>query len=245
VRQIDGVADRDRREPDEGDDGRDGDNPAERAPAKAPSHAKHEQRSPCNEQNRCDDDERAQQPLEHCQHAVALVDEQTAEDPRDGEDHPTSDRRDRSARRYLELLSAALFAGRLAGGVGVLEAAEAARAALPPAQPRRASDLLLDGLAVLISDGYAAGAPMMKRALSARRAPTRRQLARGGAPVRRGTRQGGVAGRGGGRSHRGDGEPPRAHGALLLAAWQGREAEASAVVEASVKEVVSRGEALG
>jgi len=35
------------------------------------------------------------------------------------------------------------------------------------------------------------------------------------------------------------------YGALLLAAWQGREAEASAVVEASIKEVVSRGEALG
>ena len=38
----------------------------------------------------------------------------------------------------------------------------------PPApHPPRASDLLLDGLAVLLTAGYAAGAPMLKRALEA------------------------------------------------------------------------------
>ena len=68
---------------------------------------------------------------------------------------------------YLEALAAAIFAGRLARSDGVLETARAARAAPPSSQPPRASDLLLDGLALLITDGHAAGAPMLKRALSA------------------------------------------------------------------------------
>jgi DNA-binding CsgD family transcriptional regulator len=68
---------------------------------------------------------------------------------------------------YLEALSAALFAGRLALGGGVREVAQAARAAPPPPRPARAPDLLLDGLAVLITDGYRAGVPLLKRAVSA------------------------------------------------------------------------------
>ncbi len=68
---------------------------------------------------------------------------------------------------YLEALSAALFAGRLALGGGVPEVAQAARAAPRSPQPARAPDLLLDGLAVLITDGYPAGVPLLKRALSA------------------------------------------------------------------------------
>jgi DNA-binding CsgD family transcriptional regulator len=44
--------------------------------------------------------------------------------------------------------------------------AEAARAAPPPARPR-ASDLLLDGLAQVVTDGYADAAPTLTRALSA------------------------------------------------------------------------------
>jgi len=68
---------------------------------------------------------------------------------------------------YLEALAAALFAGRLAIGGGVREVAAAARAAPPPPQPARAPDLLLDGLAVLITDGYPAGMPLLKRAVSA------------------------------------------------------------------------------
>ena len=68
---------------------------------------------------------------------------------------------------YLEALSAALFAGRLAVGGGMREVARAAGAAPPPPQPARPHDLLLDGLAVLITDGHAAGAPLLKQAVSA------------------------------------------------------------------------------
>jgi DNA-binding CsgD family transcriptional regulator len=68
---------------------------------------------------------------------------------------------------YLEALFAALFAGRLALGGGAREVAEAARAAPPPPQPARAPDLLLDGLALVITEGYPAGAPMLKQAVSA------------------------------------------------------------------------------
>jgi DNA-binding CsgD family transcriptional regulator len=68
---------------------------------------------------------------------------------------------------YLEALFAALFAGRLALGGGVREVAEAARAAPPSPGAARASDLLLDGLALVITEGYPAGAPMLKQAASA------------------------------------------------------------------------------
>jgi DNA-binding CsgD family transcriptional regulator len=68
---------------------------------------------------------------------------------------------------YLEALEAALFAGRLAGGRGVVEVAEAARAAPPAPEPPRAVDLLLDGLTALLTDGYMAGVPTLRRALSA------------------------------------------------------------------------------
>jgi DNA-binding CsgD family transcriptional regulator len=69
---------------------------------------------------------------------------------------------------YLEAFSAAVFAGRLASGDGggVLDVAEAARAAAPP-QAARAPDLLLDGLALVITAGYTAGAPTLKQAVSA------------------------------------------------------------------------------
>jgi DNA-binding CsgD family transcriptional regulator len=68
---------------------------------------------------------------------------------------------------YLEALQAALFAGRLGGARGVLQVAEAARTAPPPDQPERAVDLLLDGLAARFTEGYAAGAPALKRAIRA------------------------------------------------------------------------------
>jgi DNA-binding CsgD family transcriptional regulator len=60
-----------------------------------------------------------------------------------------------------------MFAGRLACGSGLPKVAAAARRA-PPAmhQPRKA-DMLLDGLAVLFTDGYAAGTPICRRALQA------------------------------------------------------------------------------
>ena len=68
---------------------------------------------------------------------------------------------------YLEALSAAISAGRLGARDGVRKTAEAARRAPPSPEPRRAPDLLLDGLAVLHTEGYAAGTPMLKRVLRA------------------------------------------------------------------------------
>nr|WP_241564157.1 helix-turn-helix transcriptional regulator [Nonomuraea polychroma] len=72
---------------------------------------------------------------------------------------------------YLEAISAAMFAGRLANGVGQLEAAQAARSAPPTARRPRATDLLLDGATTLITEGYDAGTPALKLALSAFLAP--------------------------------------------------------------------------
>jgi tetratricopeptide (TPR) repeat protein len=67
---------------------------------------------------------------------------------------------------YLDALSAAMFAGRLASpGGGVLDVSRAAGAA-PSPRLRRASDLLLDGLAAHFSEGYLAGLPLLRRALS-------------------------------------------------------------------------------
>jgi DNA-binding CsgD family transcriptional regulator len=73
---------------------------------------------------------------------------------------------------YLEALQAALSAGRLARGAGVGEVAQAALGAPPPQQPRRAPDLLLEGLAIQFTDGCAAGAPIVKHALDAFRRET-------------------------------------------------------------------------
>jgi DNA-binding CsgD family transcriptional regulator len=67
---------------------------------------------------------------------------------------------------YLDALAAATFAGRLALGGGMREVAEAALAA-PPPQPACGPDLLLDGLALLVTEGYPAGAPVLRRAVSA------------------------------------------------------------------------------
>ncbi len=68
---------------------------------------------------------------------------------------------------YLEAVSAALLAGRRAtDGGGLLAAAQAAQAARPSRRPRP-PDLLLDGFALLITDGYPAAAPLLKLAVSA------------------------------------------------------------------------------
>ncbi|HEY2653527.1 MAG TPA: AAA family ATPase [Solirubrobacteraceae bacterium] len=68
---------------------------------------------------------------------------------------------------YAEALAAAMYAGRLAKSDAVLAVAEAARAAPRSAEPPRALDLLLDGQALLITDGPQTGIPMLKHALSA------------------------------------------------------------------------------
>jgi DNA-binding CsgD family transcriptional regulator/tetratricopeptide (TPR) repeat protein len=194
---------------------------------------------------------------------------------------------------YLDALWAALFVGRLASGAGLVDVAEAARAAPPSLQPPGAADLLLDGMALLISESYAAGTPVLRRALSTFRserisrdeeirwlhvacraavdlwddeawhvlAARHVQLARdAGAlnelPIALNTRIG---------VHLNAGELAAAaslieeaetvteatgshvapYGALGLAAWKGREAEAIELFEASVKEVVPRGEGVG
>jgi RNA polymerase sigma factor (sigma-70 family) len=67
---------------------------------------------------------------------------------------------------YLEALSAAMFAGRLAApGVSALDVALAARAA-PRPSVLRGPDLLLEGLATLFSESYEAAVPILRRALS-------------------------------------------------------------------------------
>ncbi|HME63468.1 MAG TPA: ATP-binding protein, partial [Streptosporangiaceae bacterium] len=68
---------------------------------------------------------------------------------------------------YLDALAAATFAGRLALGGGMREVAEAARMAPPPPGPVRGPDLLLDGLSLVICEGYPAGAPVLREAVSA------------------------------------------------------------------------------
>jgi hypothetical protein len=72
---------------------------------------------------------------------------------------------------YLEALTAVFFPSTLlASNESVRETARAARAAPPASQPPRASDLLLDGLTLLITGGYAAGTPTLRRAINAFRA---------------------------------------------------------------------------
>ena len=66
---------------------------------------------------------------------------------------------------YLDALAVVVLVGRLAGVVGAREVATAARAAPPPSVARPA-DLLLDGLALLMTDGFAAGVPPVQHALT-------------------------------------------------------------------------------
>jgi DNA-binding CsgD family transcriptional regulator len=68
---------------------------------------------------------------------------------------------------FLEALGAAIFAGRLSLRLGAREAAQAARAAPPGPKPPRPTDLLLDGVAALFTDGYQAGVAPLRRALLA------------------------------------------------------------------------------
>jgi DNA-binding CsgD family transcriptional regulator len=65
---------------------------------------------------------------------------------------------------YLDALAAAMFAGQFAGAGSLHEVARAARSAPPPAAAPRPSDLLLDGLAVLVTEGRARAAPLLRRA---------------------------------------------------------------------------------
>ena len=71
---------------------------------------------------------------------------------------------------YLTAWMAALFAGQLAGAGDLLEVSRAARALKTrPSRkgPPRLVDLILDGLALMVTDGPAAAAPTLRRVVSA------------------------------------------------------------------------------
>jgi DNA-binding CsgD family transcriptional regulator/uncharacterized membrane protein YgcG len=106
---------------------------------------------------------------------------------------------------YLEALAAAIYAGRLGTGPGVVEIAEAARAATragdPGSSPRPPLDLLLDGLVTRFTDGYGAAVPLLRRALAGfLRTDGRGGDGRGG----NGGGSDGRGGNGGGSDGRGD-----------------------------------------
>ena len=69
---------------------------------------------------------------------------------------------------YLWAMTAAMFAAGPASEGGVLDVATAVRQA-PPALPPYPRDLLLDGIATLVTEGYTAGADVVKRAITAYR----------------------------------------------------------------------------
>jgi DNA-binding CsgD family transcriptional regulator len=65
---------------------------------------------------------------------------------------------------YLDAWLAAAIAGRFAGAGALHEVSQAARSALPPTGVPRPSDVLLDGLAVLVTGGRSEAAPLLRRA---------------------------------------------------------------------------------
>jgi len=64
---------------------------------------------------------------------------------------------------YLDAWFAALFAGRFAHDGNLHDVSRAARSAPPPPDSPAPHDLLLDALAVLVTDGLPAAAPMLRR----------------------------------------------------------------------------------
>jgi DNA-binding CsgD family transcriptional regulator len=68
---------------------------------------------------------------------------------------------------YLDAYQAAQIAGHLAIGGDLDEVSRAARSLPPPPHPLRPADLLLDGLTLLVTDGPAAAAPVLRQATTA------------------------------------------------------------------------------
>jgi DNA-binding CsgD family transcriptional regulator len=68
---------------------------------------------------------------------------------------------------YLDAWGAAMFAGGLTTTSDLRDVSWAARSAPQPTQPPHASDLLLDGLALLVTEGRPAAASTLRRAVSA------------------------------------------------------------------------------
>jgi len=73
-----------------------------------------------------------------------------------------------SRNTYLDAWAAGLFAGRLAGAGGsLLDVSRAVSTAPGPADPPLPCDLLLDGLALVFTEGRPAAAPVLRRAVAA------------------------------------------------------------------------------
>src|SRR5919204_1264298 len=68
---------------------------------------------------------------------------------------------------YLDSWSAALFAGRLASAGSLLDVSRAVRTAPEPPPPPRPCDLLLDGFALVFTEGRPAATPVLQRAATA------------------------------------------------------------------------------
>src|SRR3954469_19520060 len=64
---------------------------------------------------------------------------------------------------YLDAWGAAFFAGRFASAGSLVDVSRAAKSAPRPTGPLRPSDLLLDGLATVVTEGLAAAAPLLGR----------------------------------------------------------------------------------
>ena len=75
--------------------------------------------------------------------------------------------RDLARDTYLTAWMAATYAGHLAGAGDLLEVCRAAQALPPPEQPSGPLDLLLEGFALLVTEGPAAAAPALRQAVSA------------------------------------------------------------------------------
>ena len=90
---------------------------------------------------------------------------------------------------YLDAWSAALFAGRLATAGSLLDVSRAVRTAPEPAPSPRPSDVLLDGFALVFTEGRPAATPLLQEAATAFAGPD--VVGRGGAAL-------GMAGHGGG-----------------------------------------------
>src|SRR5947207_3686965 len=68
---------------------------------------------------------------------------------------------------YLDAWGAAFFAGRFASAGSLVEVSRAAKSAPRSTRPPRPSDLMLDGLSTLGTEGRAAAAPLLRRAMAA------------------------------------------------------------------------------
>ena len=74
---------------------------------------------------------------------------------------------DMARETYLNAWMAALFAGRFAGAGDLAEVSQAALALPRPARPPSLADLVLDGLALLVTEGPAVAAPSLRQVANA------------------------------------------------------------------------------